>query len=178
MIAAWEQPLLPDKDQSQGVTFIELIVVLAVIAILATLAVPQFLSLVQNNRLSGTAENLYYSLQNARSEAIKRNATIYVSFQTGDTWCYGINTGSACNCAVPTGCDLGTVSAPASQQISFSTTGLTSNTLQFEGTHGAANASGSITMTLYGQSTLITVSVGRLGNLQMCSTGISGYIGC
>jgi len=156
----------------------ELIITLSIVVILATAATPSFLSFYQNKRLTSTAETLFNALQYARSEAVKQNATIYVRFQTGDNWCYGINSGSSCNCATPSSCNLGTYTAPSSQQLSLSTSGLTNNIVQFEGTHGAANTNGTVTFTLYGQTTLITTTIGRLGNLQTCSTGISGYTGC
>ncbi len=163
---------------SDGFTLIELLTILTITVILTVLAVPSILSLVQTHRITSTVENLYYALQYARSEAVKRNTTVYVSFQSGDTWCYGINTGSACTCSTPATCNLGTYQYSAAQLLTLSMSGLTNNALQFEGTHGGANASASLTFTLYGQSALMTITVGRLGNLQMCSTGISGYTAC
>ncbi len=162
----------------QGFTLIELIVTLIIIVILTLVAIPLFTSLIQEHRVIGQAENLYYSLQYARSEAVKRNATIYVSFSTGSSWCYGLNVGSACNCTIANNCGLETVSAPAAQETSLSTSGLTNNAISFEGTHGAASSTGSITFTVYGGTSLITISIGTMGGLQMCSTGIGGYQAC
>ena len=163
---------------TQGISLIELLVILTITAILITIAAPTFTTLNQNYHLTTAAESLYNTLQYARSEAVKQNKTIYVTFQTGDNWCYGVNTLSACNCSTPNSCNLGTTNTLKTQQLSLSTSGLTNNSVQFEGTHGAANASGSVTLTLYGQTTLITLSISRLGNLQLCSTGISGYTAC
>jgi type IV fimbrial biogenesis protein FimT len=162
----------------KAITLIEALVMLFIVLILTVIAIPSFTSISRNFRVSATAEGLFAALQYARTEAIKRNATIYVSFVTGDSWCYGINVGSVCSCNTVNSCGLSTVIAPAAQQISLSTTGLVSNSINFEGTAGAANASGSITFTAYGRSELVTISVGRLGNLQTCSTGITGYQGC
>lgn len=162
----------------QGYTVVELIVTLSIVSILAVVSIPYLGSIIQRNRISGTADNLYYYIQNARSEAVKRNANVYVSFVSGDSWCYGMNVGASCNCAIANNCGLGVVSAATSQQITLSTSGLSSNSIYFEGTHGAANASGTITLTLYGQSSYITISVGRLGNLQICASGIGGYQSC
>lgn len=163
----------------QGLSFLELLTILAIAGILATLSIPLFTSLIQNYRISATGENLYYSLQYARTEAVKRNATVYVSFHAGDTWCYGINTGSACDCTTASNCNLGTTSYAASQQMSLSITGLSGTYVSFEKVHGAASASGDVTFTQYGQSSpLITVMINRLGNLQLCATGISGYTAC
>ena len=162
----------------QGFTLLELLVVLGVTIILTLVSVPTFVSLVQRHRLTATAENFYYELQYARTEAIKRNATVYVSFTTGDNWCYGVNVGSNCNCGTAGSCSLGTVSANAPQQVSISQSGYGNGYIAFEGTHGGANASGSVTFTLYQQTSLITISIGLMGNAQMCSTGIGGYTAC
>lgn len=162
----------------RGVTLLELMIMLAIIIIITVVSVPLFTSIIQNFRLSATADELYSALQNARTEAVKRNATVYVSFVTGDSWCYGLNVGSACTCTTPSGCSLGTTSATKAGLISLATTGLTNNIINFEGTHGAANATGSITLTLFGGTNLMTISVGRFGSLQICSTGVSGYTAC
>lgn len=162
----------------QGITLIEFMVTLSIIVILTVAAIPTFITLLQNYRLSGTAESLYYALQYARVEAIKRNTNVYFAFTTGTNWCYGINAGSTCDCTVAGSCALGSVSTLSANQISLSASGYGGNNLYFESTHGAASASGSITLTTYGTSTLITTKIGVLGNLQTCSTGISGYTAC
>ncbi len=166
------------KWRAQGFTLIELMLTLSIVIILTLIAIPSLRSLVQNHRISSVADNLYYFLQNARSEAIKRNAHVYVSFIPGDAWCYGMNVSSACTCSTPGSCSLGAVVSDNPEQISLSMTGLTGNSVYFEGTHAAANARGALTFTLYGQTPLISLSIGRLGNIQLCSTGISGYTAC
>ena len=161
-----------------GLTLLESLSALVVVVILTAMAVPSFMTFLQERRLTLTAENLLYALETARSEAIKRNTSVYVSFQTGDNWCYGINTGSNCSCSTPSSCNLGAVSASASQQISLSTTGITSSNFQFEGSRGASNVNNAlVTLTLYGQTTSISVLIPILGNLQLCSS-MSGYGAC
>ena len=165
-------------SQRNGITLIELLVMLAIIVIMALISIPLFSSLIEHYRITTAAEELYASLQYARTEAVKRNTSVYVSVTTGDTWCYGINTGSTCNCATAGNCNLGSVSAPAAQLLNLTATGLSSSSFYFDNVHGGASASVTLTFTLYGQSSLITTSVGRLGNVSVCSTGISGYTGC
>lgn len=163
----------------KGVTWIELLIALLIVGILATLSVPSLSTFIANYRLSANGTKLYYYLQYARSEALKRGANVYVAFQTGDTWCYGISTTAACDCTTPSNCDLGTASYSAAGQQSISTTGLVGGSFYFDSNRGAASNSGSITFTQYGQgSPLITISVARLGNIQTCATGLSGYTAC
>jgi Tfp pilus assembly protein FimT len=163
---------------NSGVTILEALIVMMIIIIVTIVAVPTFISFIQERRLTLTAENLLASMQYARTEAIKRNTNVYISFQTGDNWCFGINTGSSCTCTTPSSCNLGATLAPQTQQLNLSTTNLNSNSFQFEGSRGASTISnGKITFTLYGQTDSISLLIGQLGNLQLCSS-ISGYPLC
>ena len=117
--------MLRTKKRKQGFTMVELIVVLIIAAIITAMSAPTFISLVQQYRLSATTESLYFALQYARSEAVKRNATVYVSFAAGNTWCYGINVGSACTCGTVGSCGIATYSYGSAQQLTLSTSGLT-----------------------------------------------------
>lgn len=164
--------------ERNGLTLIELLIMLAVILILTLLSIPMFTSLVQYYRITTATDQLYSALQYARTEAVKRNTSIYVSMTTGDTWCYGFNTGAACNCATAGSCNLGSISAPAAQLLTLSATGLSSGSFYFDSLHGGANNAVTITFTHYGQSTLITTSLSRLGSISVCSTGVSGYTAC
>ena len=63
---------VPARSRSEGVTLIELMVTLSVIAILLTLTVTGFQSLTAHNRITAAANGLIAHLQLARSEAVKR----------------------------------------------------------------------------------------------------------
>ena len=79
-----------------GVTLIELMVTIAVLAVIVTLAVPSFAGIINSNRLATAANELGTSLQLARMEAIRRNAPISTCASTdaeagapscdADTW--------------------------------------------------------------------------------------------
>jgi type IV fimbrial biogenesis protein FimT len=66
-----------------GFTLLELLVTLAIAGILLTLGVPSFASFIQGQRLKSAASELSYALLFARSEAIKRNADVTVSPNSG-----------------------------------------------------------------------------------------------
>lgn len=165
------------KSACIGITLIELLMGLAIFAILTMIAIPSIIPLVKKHRLVTISENLYYHLQYARTEALKKNTSIYVSFVTGDNWCYGINAGNNCNCTVDGNCALGAVRADSSQKNTLSAVGYSTDVI-FESSHGWANNSGSLTFTEYGGSNLITINIGKLGSTQMCSIGITGYSAC
>jgi prepilin-type N-terminal cleavage/methylation domain-containing protein len=170
---------LSQKRNQHGFTLFELLMVLMITVILCVLALPSFLTFFREYRATATGQTLLYNLQYARGEAIKRNANVYVTFSTTDPWCYGINVGSACACTTANSCSLGTFNAAKAQDFTLSGTGLTSNSLIFEGTRGATtNGKTIITFTVYGQTPAMSVEVTAIGNMLMCSANISGYPTC
>ena len=58
--------------RQHGFTLLEILVTLAIVAIVAALAVPSMSGVLGKSELSATSNRLVYSLQSARSEAIKR----------------------------------------------------------------------------------------------------------
>lgn len=162
---------------SQGINLIQLMIALTIVVIFTMISVPTFLSLIKEKRLTATAEQLYQALQSARSEAIARNQPVYIIFQTGTTWCYGINVNATCDCTQANTCSLGAVQAGTSD-ITLSTTGLSSNSFRFDGVRGTANLSGTITFTLNSPTTSMSITVSKLGNVQICSPTVSGFQTC
>jgi type IV fimbrial biogenesis protein FimT len=169
---------LLEGRSKQGFTLLELLIVLVIIAVLAMLTLPSLLGFNQEHKTEYTAQNLYYALQYARSEAVLQNTTIYVNFQTGLSWCYGMNATSNCNCSVANSCAMQVASAPASQMTVLSATGLTNNSLTFEPTHGASGAKSILTFTATGSTPAMSVEVPIMGSVVLCSTTISGYSAC
>lgn len=66
------------RDNSEGFTMIELLIVITIAGILASLAMPSFTNLIRDTRLSTTANSILSSLTYARSEAVKRNRAVSV----------------------------------------------------------------------------------------------------
>ena len=72
-----------------GFTLIELMVTLAILAILVTIGIPSYKQLVENNANTTAGNDLYASLQLARSEAISREEEVRVVPE--GTWSTGWN---------------------------------------------------------------------------------------
>ncbi len=72
---------------------VELMVVIAILAILSMIAIPSFNQLIASNRITTVTNDLFGSLQEAKSEAIRRGIRV--------TLCPSIN-GTSCQSTTPT----------------------------------------------------------------------------
>ena len=183
--------------RSQGAfTLIEMVVTVSVLAILAAIAVPSFLNTLEKRRVVGAAEQLYADLQYARTEAIKGNRWVTITFRnvgTGTNWCYGIDQNFAddCNCD-----DAATCTVDGVQKV-FSNSGfrgvsITSTTFNgvatvagFEPRRGIPrrpnNSVANGTVIFSSNSGQLNVVVSLEGRIRLCSPSsppLSGYPAC
>lgn len=82
--------------RSAGVTLLELLVTIAVIAILATIGIPSVQELIKNNRMDAQARDLVALLTFGRSEALRRNADVAVEIVGADNGWSGMACVGAC----------------------------------------------------------------------------------
>ncbi|WP_299595519.1 GspH/FimT family pseudopilin [uncultured Microbulbifer sp.] len=75
--------------RQQGLTLIELMVTLAVLAIVIGIAVPSFSTMINNNRSLALGEELVSVMNYARSEAVKRGGRVSVCGSTDGVTCNG-----------------------------------------------------------------------------------------
>lgn len=75
--------------RSAGVTLLELVITVAILAIIAVIALPSFNVVIVSNRLSAGANELVGSLQLARSEAIRRGSRVVVCPSSTGADCAG-----------------------------------------------------------------------------------------
>ncbi len=64
------------KSNTKGVTLMEMLIVVAIIGILATISMPNFITMVRNNRVKARSLALLSALRNERSRALSLNRQI------------------------------------------------------------------------------------------------------
>ena len=76
------------KKRSNGFSFVELMVVIALVGILSAISIPSFLSALPEKRLKAAARNVYADLQRARVLAVKKNKKVTVRFNEAEEYYY------------------------------------------------------------------------------------------
>lgn len=165
-----------NKKRNTGVTLIETMIVIAIIGILAAMAVPSFNEQMKQQRVEGAAEELVAALQNAKAEAIKRNAFVGIAFSpatkdaTHSTWCYGMTPPAAtaaatCDCTVANSCLTGSVVQSSDFNgitVNFNAAGSrVFNPLRGTGTSGTIRFSA-------GNNKTLGVTTSPLGRIRIC----------
>lgn len=75
-------------DSMRGVTLVELLVTISIAVVLLTLAVPSIIEMTRQNRVVGAGNELAAAFNLARSEAVKRSATVTICPDgNGDNTC-------------------------------------------------------------------------------------------
>lgn len=174
-------------SNARGITLIEFLAVLLIVGILTTYALPAFTSALHKHRAKDAAETLHAHLRIAKTEAIKRNQPINVSFKVspdGATWCYGLRQASTCDCAVAGSCHLDSVEKVVSSndfpdtkmQTSLSAPG---NRLTFDHIRGIMNGTFGNIRFYTAENEEIRLIINRLARFRFCSpagdANIAGY---
>lgn len=179
-----------------GFTLIELLIVVAIVGVLAALAAPAFTKLLDRGRLRGAAEQVFSDLQLARTETIKRNADMFVTFSSAaptTNWCYGTRVAATCDCTITDPTDasacqvdgvLRVVRGADYRDVVLDPGFFTVATRAvFSPRQGAAETSagaahnGTVTLTLEGDS--VDVVVARLGRVSTCTpNSMPGFRAC
>lgn len=166
--------------KSRGLTLLELLLAITVVLVLIGLAMPSFIEIIQSHRLRQASESFYNDLLLARATAIKQQTTVFVVFQSGTNWCYGLNNNSSCSCSVTNNCQLnGTTKIITSSNfngVTLNTSNFSGANTAFEGVRGTVSNTGTITLSNNGKS--VSIIINKMGYIQICSNTFSGYNPC
>jgi prepilin-type N-terminal cleavage/methylation domain-containing protein len=146
---------------TSGLTLMELMVTVAILAILVALAMPSFNAFVAKGRLSGAAEALAQDLQLAKSEALRRNADVTISYGS-------VVAAAACNCTAANSCALRRVDNTDYAGVTMAAPTFAGNATTFTARPGPVVA-GQVELTHPNAGTL-RVSLGATGQVRVCST--------
>lgn len=141
------------RPAQKGVSLVELLIGIAVLALLIAAGLPNITQFLQNTQLRGRAESIMSGIQLARTEALRRNTAVRFTLTTDITGsCAASSTGTAWVVSMddPSGSCDSAVSETAAPRI-----------LQARGAEGGANAE---VQTSGGaaQHTLVFNALGRL----------------
>jgi prepilin-type N-terminal cleavage/methylation domain-containing protein len=163
--------------KNQGITLTEVLVVIAILGILASIAVPSYQDMIERNRLKQAVESLADDLKFARTEAIKKSNSVTLAFNNSPTiasTCYGITTGTTCDCTTTGSCNLKTVDVSQ-----FSGITVKGNPVTFTFLRGTTTNSASITTTINSAHYQAGVIASPIGKVTICTTGhVMGYPSC
>lgn len=159
------------RRQARGLTLIELMIAIAILAVLVSLAVPSFSTYLQRQRLKTTAQILSVDLAEARFEAARRGQTLHLVYQAGAEWCYAIATTPGCDCHVAQACRLkGARAADARGVLLTEATNAT-----FDPTGATVGPPSSAMLQTAGSGDRLRVDLSPLGRARIC--GPDGALG-
>jgi type IV fimbrial biogenesis protein FimT len=155
-----------------GLTLLEMMFALAIVAMLLTLALPSFGSIVSRHRLKAAAEQLAADLGELRLLAAQRGVPLHLHFEPGAQWCYALATIGGCDCHVQQACQLKTVRAQDHTGVTL----LEARNLVFD--PGGSGVGGALLQGHEGAQLRVTVT--PLGRPKVCAPGgaVAGYASC
>jgi type IV fimbrial biogenesis protein FimT len=94
---------------AEGLTLLELMITLAVLAVLGALALPSMGSQLERQRLRHAAQTLASDISEARFLAAQRGQTVHVEAHEGPAWCWSVSTSTNCACGSKSACTIHSV---------------------------------------------------------------------
>ncbi|HFE36945.1 MAG TPA: prepilin-type N-terminal cleavage/methylation domain-containing protein [Gammaproteobacteria bacterium] len=173
------------KSSNHGLTLLELIITLSILAIITSYGATSFRHILERQQLKAAGETVFADLRFAQSEAIKRNKKVYVTFKKqAENWCYGINIDSPCDCNVENQCQIDNINKIISshqfKNIALQKARFAGNKdyTAFDPIKGFALANGVKNGTIWLQSknsTQLAIIVNRMGRVRFCSPTLIEY---
>ena len=181
---------MSNRTAQHGFTLVELVIAMVVFGILMTIAVPSFNTLMDNIRVKRAGDAISAFLVNAKSEAIMRNKSVTVVFQTSNshkTWCAGMSdtiTDCDCNGTDATKlCQIGGVdrvlmgSATYKNMLLTNSVGNTADDTDFSFTPRRGTVDSGSVQVQSKNGLQVRVVVSGTGRIRICSPSGSAHVG-
>lgn len=159
----------PLRSNQTGVTLVELMITLVVLAIILAIAIPSFENTIASSRLAGVTNDLNGSLALARSEAIRRGQRVTVCNSNDGQQCAAAgNWGSGWIVFVDTTRAGNTANVENNEIIIRTASAVPAGIV----VNGNANVAQYVSFSSDGQARLMN-GAGQSGTLRVCSTSTS-----
>lgn len=157
-----------------GMTLIELLVTITILAIFAAIAIPSFIDMIDRSRVVGASDSALADFRYAQAEAMKSNKSVEITATEGSSWCFGIGyLGDNCDCSNGSGCLLHRTSSQ-SKGIASLTANAASDKFTFNPRRNSANSGNFEFQSKNGKQ--IRVVVNSVMRIWVCSPAGSGKV--
>jgi type IV fimbrial biogenesis protein FimT len=94
--------LVEARRAARGITLIECVIAIAIVAALMSVALPSFGEAMSRARLRAAAQDLALDLGNARLESVRSGAgLVHVTLKPGNSWCWAVGSTPDIDCHQP-----------------------------------------------------------------------------
>ncbi len=162
--------MIPALARQHGVSLLEQLVVIALIAILAVIGLPQLNSQSDTRALRQAGERVSKLIEHARQLAMAHQREVFVVFRAGEHWCVGIALAPDCDCGSHCHDDYLPLTVTDEKQRTslLHTNFVGQNHLRFDGQHGMNIGHAGHFLFASAQHKL-RVILSNLGRVRMCT---------